>query len=97
MFKQGEKVVCIKGATAIDGKILKEGKEYVVLGITKCKCEQIIYVGIATNRGTTCQKCGVTVSNSNWWHYSHRFVRAEEWSEAEQAVEKLLKPDVVLI
>lgn len=91
MFEIGDKVICIKGATAIDGEKLIEGKEYTVLGISECRCEQFIYVGIKTSRPTTCHKCDTNISSKDWWHFSHRFIKPEHEESIMKQIKKALK------
>lgn len=89
----GQKVVCIKGYTSIEGLELIEGKTYIIEKMSGCKCELMVFVGFYTNLTfTICENCKTKVGDpGEWWHYGSRFVPLDEQKEHNEAVENLLK------
>lgn len=92
MYHIGQKVVCVKGATDLDGIKLKEGKVYTIKGVTACKCRRLLNVGIQTQRHTRCERCTTRVGrHGEWWLKSERFAPLEEYLNHNKAVEQLFK------
>ena len=95
MFKVGQEVVCIRGATAEPGTILKAGEIYVVYGVQDACCSTNIFVGFnfdpLSGFWTRCGSCGEQIGeNGEWWHNSNRFVSLEEFNSSNEAIEELM-------
>ena len=87
----GQKVVCIQGNSTYDGRQLVKGQEYIIEGVSACKCSTLIYVGQLSKVSTLCQKCNVEMNGGEWWHYERRFAPMHEYKESEKAVKQLLE------
>jgi hypothetical protein len=103
-FEIGDIVICIKaGNLGRNGTPppLREGNEYIVSGIKKCKCGVIkLDVGLVNNAGGPRCQCGHLDVGDIWWCYSGRFKKklAKQKSKtielSEITIEDLLKENI---
>lgn len=90
-FKIGQKVVCIRGYTSIEGHVLKEGEVYVIEGVHTCKCTECVHVGFSAETGTECTACGELLNSGDkkWWNRADRFTEIDTLIESESIGEEL--------
>jgi hypothetical protein len=73
-FKIGDRVICLEPTTNMDGQVVEKGKEYIIQGVSHCKCEPCYDIGIPKiGRSTKCYRCGVMVSTNGWLLRESRF------------------------
>lgn len=94
MFYLGQRVVCVRGHTSCNGMELFEGQEYIIQGIDKCNCSDLVFVGHYGDMFgvSECIKCGYIHNHAGeWWHYADRFVAIEDYEQSESLREELVK------
>jgi len=92
MFTIGQKVICIDGKSSVCGVRLIDNEIYTVKNIWRCKCSDVIDVGLRISTTDKCFKCNKQLSSDGtWWLFAKRFVPIDEWKIAEGNVEQLKK------
>lgn len=95
LFEIGQKVVCVDSKGTVG---LVEGKNYVIKGMSICKCKQVsVSVGVPldrTRQTNYCTKCGDDPMD-NFVHYKQtRFVPLDFDRQADEAIHEALKEDL---